>query len=498
MLTGKRFGFLLGASMMALAMPGLTMSSLAATPAPQVTGPIAAADVPGAPSHNYIFFASNHDLASHGYVEEEYFVKGSATTYKTGGTQTSDVLATNQPYYTRIVVRRPINPKHFNGTAIVEWYNVSNFFDAENVWFDDWEDIMRSDYVWVGVSPQTVGVEALKKWNPERYAGFTVGKEVAATPTSPPRPPGSPDLDAMSFDVFTQVGEVLKHPGNVDPLGGLRPKILLATGQSQSAGRLSTYVNNIHPLVKVYDGFLLDASSTPIRDDLISPVFKVMAEHDVVTGGAATRQTDTDKFREWEIAGTSHMSRHVRVSREAVELRDNGVSLEAKMAPQCANPQIGTRTPAGQVVAAAFAALSKWAAGEKAPPIAPKLDIAQVNKPPQQSVVVRNADGLAQGGIQLASQAVPIQINNGMGGPSKASMESGIHGEAIGAGACVRWGPSVDMTVAQLEAHYSSHADYVAKVKKVVEDNVTKGYLLKADGDDQIRAAQNSQVGNWQ
>jgi hypothetical protein len=489
---GKAFGFLLGAALGLMAIP-----TLAGTPMAQVTGPIASPDVPGMPSHNYSFFASNHDLAAHGYVEEEYFIKGTATTYKTGGTATGTVLATGQPYYTRFVVRRPINAKHFNGTAIVEWYNVSNFFDAENVWFDDWEDMMRSGYVWVGVSPQTVGVEALKKWSPKRYAGFTVGKEVAATPTSAPRPPGSPDLDAMSYDIFTQVGEALKHPGSVDPLGGLKPKILVATGQSQSAGRLSTYVNNIQPLAKVYDGFVLVAAGTPIRSDMISPVFKVMAEHDVVTSGAATRQPDTDRFRQWEIAGTSHMSQHVRESREEVELRDNGISLEAKMAPLCANPQVGTRTPAGQVVAAAFAAMSKWATGGKAPAMAPKLDITQVNKPPQMSVVARNADGLAQGGIQLASQAVPTQVNFGVGGPSKASEASGIHGEAIGAGACVRWGPSVDMTVAQLKAKYPSHADYVAKVKKVTEDNVAKGYLLKADGEDQIRAAEMSQVGNW-
>jgi hypothetical protein len=34
-------------------------------------------------------------------------------------------------------------------------------------------------------------------------------------------------------------------------------------------------------------------------------------------------------------------------------------------------------------------------------------------------------------------------------------------------------------------------------VKQVTLDDVAKGYLLKADGDDQIRAAEMSQVGNW-
>ena len=488
----SKLGFLMGAALCALTVPGL-----AAVPMPQVTGPIAAPDLPGSPSHNYIFFASNHQLAAHGYIEEEYFIRGTASTYKTGGMATSDVLATGQPYYTRIVVRRPVDAKRFNGTAIVEWYNVSNFFDAENVWFDDWEDMMRSGYVWVGVSPQTVGVEALKKWSPTRYAGFTVGKEVAATPTSAPRPPGSPDLDAMSFDIFSQVGYALKHPGNVDPLGGLKPKILLATGQSQSAGRLATYVNNVQPLAKVYDGFMLDAAATPIRSDSGVPVLRLMAEHDVLTGGAANRQPDTDKYRDWEVAGTSHMSRHVRESREAVELRDNGLSLEAKMAPLCANPEIGTRTPMGTVVAAAFAALSKWAEGGKPPAISPKIDISQINKAPKASVAARNADTLAEGGIQLASQAVPTQINYGLGAPSKASQEAGIHGEAIGAGACVRWGPSTDMTVAQLKAKYPTHAAYVAKVKEVTDGLVAKGFLLKADGDAQIRDAENSGVGYW-
>src|SRR5262249_19348801 len=80
--------------------------AIAAAPVPQLTGPVAAPDIPGAPTHNYIFFASNHDLAAHGYVEEEYFIRGTATTYKTGGTTAASVQDSDLPYYTRIVVRR--------------------------------------------------------------------------------------------------------------------------------------------------------------------------------------------------------------------------------------------------------------------------------------------------------------------------------------------------------------------------------------------------------
>jgi hypothetical protein len=300
----------------------------------------------------------------------------------------------------------------------------------------------------------------------------------------------------MSFDIFTQVGELLKHPGSIDPLHGLKPKVFLAAGESQAASRLAIYANNVQPQANVFDGFMLLSSSNPIRTDLKVPVFKVMAEHDVVTSGAATRQPDTDKFREWEIAGASHVDQHLRASREAVELRDNGVSLEAKMAPTCIVAQVGTRVMTGEVVGAAFKQLTGWAQGGKAPSSAPKLDITKVNQPPMQSVIARDADNLAQGGIRTPAVAAPIAFNMGVGAPSKAALDNGIHGEAVGPGACIRWGLSVDMNVDQLNAHYTSHADYVAKVRKSAADNVAKGYLLKADADSAMRAAEMSQVGD--
>ena len=212
-------------------------------PVPTLAGPVAAPDIPGAPTHNYPFFASNHELAARGYVEEEFFVKGSARSYDTPDLKTGAAGDTGHPYQTRIVVRRPADPKLFNGTVLVEWDNVSNGFDAENTWFFAWEHMMRAGYVWVGVSPQTIGVTALKAWSPARYGALTVGDVVAGTPAAA----NAGDADAMSYDIVSQVGQLLRSPGAVDPLHGLRPKVLLAIGESQSASRLATYVNSIHP-----------------------------------------------------------------------------------------------------------------------------------------------------------------------------------------------------------------------------------------------------------
>src|SRR5213592_1273995 len=175
----------------------LSAAAIAAVPNPIVTGPIAAPVAPGDPTHNYIFFTSNHDLAGHGYVEEEFFIEGSATSYATpnqtnpGPSSAGTVISSNNHYKTRMVVRRPADPAKFNGTVLVEWYNVTNNFDAENVWFFNWENIMRSGYVWVGVSAQRVGVNALKAWSPSRYGTLdvTVG--------------GTVNDDSLSYDIYS-------------------------------------------------------------------------------------------------------------------------------------------------------------------------------------------------------------------------------------------------------------------------------------------------------
>jgi hypothetical protein len=164
--------------------PAFAATDPAPVPVPTLAGPVAAPDIPGSPTHNYPFFASNHELAARGYVEEEFFVNGSARSYDTPDLKTGAARDSGNPYQTRIVVRRPVDPKLFNGTVLVEWDNVSNGFDAENTWFFAWEHIMRAGYVWVGVSPQTIGVAALKAWSPGRYGALTVVRyRLAGGPT---------------------------------------------------------------------------------------------------------------------------------------------------------------------------------------------------------------------------------------------------------------------------------------------------------------------------
>src|SRR3954470_14371779 len=100
-------------------------------PAPTVTGPVANTSPVGDPAHGYPFLATDVDLAKAGYVQEEYLISGRANRYTITGTNTATVLSSNNPYTTRIIVRRPTNAAKFNGVVLAEWINVTNNWDQE-------------------------------------------------------------------------------------------------------------------------------------------------------------------------------------------------------------------------------------------------------------------------------------------------------------------------------------------------------------------------------
>ena len=452
---------------------GLAMAALAAlasaqVPNPAVAGPIASSAIPGHTSHNYPFFASDHPLAVNGYIEEEYFIEGTANRYTTSGTATGTVLDGGHAYKTRIVVRRPADEKKFNGTVIVEWVNVTNGFDAENFWFFAWEHVLRAGYAWVGVSAQRVGVDRLRTWSAERYGSLDVTKAGAIT------------NDALSYDIFMQAGKAIRSPGVVDVLGGLRPKTILAAGESQSAQRLATFINAVMPLGNVYDGVLLLSNfGQAIRPDPVVPVWKLLFEWDVQTGEAGVRMADSDRFHSWEIAGTAHVDHHLRLTREPLELRDLLVSSEANLAPTCTVPTIGSRVPNHYAVGAAIDHMVRWARHGKRPPSAPRFEIESFG-PGNGAQIARNEFDLALGGIRLSQIAVPTAKNVG---------------ENTGGGACARWGYHQPFDVATLDSLYRSHGVYLEDVVRVTRDNLRRGYILKPDALQTIQEAMAADVG---
>ena len=147
-------------------------------PAIKVTGPIALTTPLRDPAHGYPYNSTPLDLAKHAYMEEEFFIEGQASSYNTPPGLIGSVKDGNHPFKIRIVVRRPMSATKFNGTVVVEWYNVSQGHDGEYDWFQSAEQMLAGAYAWVGVSNQKVGVNSLKEWSPTRYGTLDVTAEV--------------------------------------------------------------------------------------------------------------------------------------------------------------------------------------------------------------------------------------------------------------------------------------------------------------------------------
>src|SRR5690606_868847 len=107
-----------------------------------------------------------------GYVESEFFLSGVASSYREVGEWTSDgrwekeVDEADVPFTTRMIVNRPKDPKHFNGTVWVEWLNVTTGADVAPSFTQARDQILASGGAWVGVSAQRAGVEAAKRTDP--------------------------------------------------------------------------------------------------------------------------------------------------------------------------------------------------------------------------------------------------------------------------------------------------------------------------------------------
>lgn len=463
--------------------PTATSTATATVANPAVVGPITG---PGNPGGQTTFF----NLASVGYSQAEYFVAGTANAYINVGELGEDGVwaaapASSAAYKTRIVVYRPIDANAFNGTVVVEWLNVSGGLDAAPDWTTMHTELIRNGYVWVGVSAQAAGIGprqgpgpipglpdiTLKGNNPMRYGSLNH--------------PG----DSFSYDMFSQVGQALRSPVGVDPLGGLPRERVIAIGESQSAFRLVTYVNAVHPLGGVYDGFLIHSrggsgaalSQAPqpvvtmpavarIRDDLSVPVLTFQTETDLmILGFLPSRQDDGPLFRLWEVAGTAHADTYTLT----VGFNDVGTDFHVADVLETGNaaPIPGLITcdspinsgPQHWVLKAAIAALERWVRDGEAPPTAPRLETA--GDPP---AYVVDELGNVRGGIRTPYLDAPIAVLSGLG--------------QTGSSFCQIFGTTVLFEPATLASLYPDHETYVAAVNASTDQAIAAGFILEPDG----------------
>jgi hypothetical protein len=377
-------------------------------------------------------------------------------------------------------VIRPIDPAKFNGTVVVEWLNVSAGSDIAFDWTMAHNEMIRLGVAYVGVSAQAVGVNTLKNDTNPRYDSLVH--------------PG----DSYSYSMFSDAGRAVRDQA-ATVLGGLTPARIIASGESQSASRMVTYIDAVQPLEHVFDGFMVHSrgasgaplsqapqpaisfpAPAPIRDDLDVKVMEVQAEGDVISSNLATRQADTAKFRSWEMAGTSHADSYSIIAGGS----DSGNGAGAtQMFGYMRNPlNVGCGLPVNAgphhwILQAAWHHLDTWVRTGVAPPIGPPLQVASTSP----VVLVRDANGNAVGGVRSPQVDAPVARLDGLN---------------TGDGFCRLFGSTTPLTSTQLHALYPTHDDFVAKWLTSVSANVAAGFLLPADAPELINAAASSTIPN--
>ena len=425
-------------------------------PVPDAQGPLPSA-VPGDPDADDIagtapFFATDADLDAHDYVEEEFLLSGTARRYSDGA------VASEHPYRTRVVVRRPAEERDSNGAALVEWQNVTAGYDLDALWAPSSDHIMRSGYTWVGVSAQNVGVSHLAEWSPARYGGLDVTDG------------GTVGGDALSYDVFAQAAQALRAPGGDLLGGGLEYDEVLAIGASQSASRMTVYHDQVLPHTEpVFDGygFMVGPAPTGERPE---PVFQVLSETDVA--GSVPRE-DTGTLRVWEVAGAAHSGWAGRAARAGVEERDLGGQTEF----DCADPPF-SRVPLQHPLNASYDHLRDWVADGTPPPGADPIERTASGE------ILRDADGHALGGIRLSQLEAPTALNTGT--DRAADPDSAF---------CYLFGTHLPYDEEELSERYPRRGSYVSAVVRSDVGNVRSGYLTRADARENRHAAVRSGIG---
>ncbi len=433
------------------------------------------------------------DIASVGYVAEEFFISGAASSYTPAVELGSDgqwsvSLSGTADYTTRMVVLTPADRAKFNGTVIVEWLNVSGGIDAPAVWFMAHRETVRAGYAYVAVSAQQVGVEggasligadmSLKTQDPIRYASL--------------RHPG----DAFCYDIFSQIGGLVHDAGRNGVLGSLNPEHVIAVGESQSALFLTTYVNAVDPLAKVYDGFLVHsrfapaapldggsifaatAPSTPqpvrFRLDLRVPLLAVITETDLFGGPRLgyymARQPDNERLRTWEIPGTAHADNYTvqvaPIDTGSAPLDDIVAAyaptnvLMGQQLAHCINfgPQHH------YVLQAALAGLCEWVRTGEPSPSAARIALSDVDPPKP----ILDHNGLAQGGVRTPWVDVPIARTSGVGTEKSAMSDLFGSGELLDTATLRRLYPG-------------GVADYLERFTAALDAAIQSRFIVSAD-----------------
>src|SRR3954469_6402524 len=358
------------------------------------------------------------------YVTEEYFVSGTAA---------------GAPYQTRIIVRRPKDPKAFSGTVVAEAQHAggrSLIFEWSRV------SVLTRHHLFVEIVHSAANVATLKMFNAERYAPLNI-------------------VMGQANEIIAQVGRLVK--AKAGPFAAYDVKRITLMGTSASSATVRTYLG-AHPDLRmpdgkpIYDGFLLTSTlgNTPLPMVDV-PIIQMPTQTEVATyamQGIAYRRPDSDepgdRYRLYEVAGMPHNN-----ARDRPEFQTDPCTLPV------------TDFHAGAFTALGLNHLIEWIAHRKTPPHAPPITVDQ-DTTGDNSPLAFDANGNVKGGVRNVWVDVPI-ATYGVLGKGKTPAQDRL---------CNLAGSEVPLPAATLKTLYRDKAAYEQRVERTLARLVKDGWFL--------------------
>ena len=411
-------------------------------------------------------------LARHGYVEEEYFVSGQGNIYAIGGKR---VWRADMPYTTRILIRRPADPKTFSGTIHME--PARDQTEWTTTLMDAWPYFVRHGDIFVAWTMAKDNVPALlQKFDPVRYAPLDI------------------PANGLRWDMMAQVAWLLRSTDG--PLGKLgfvaaaAPKNggvrVYSTGSGLTAEMQALFVNeDFHARARTPQGDpVIDAYVPAMNTQRIPPlddafIMRIMTESEFANPGTydqpgawVTRPAFRGQpvnLREYHIAGTSHADKHnqAQFSVPAYQL-----GMTAAVTPKCAHPIAETPGKA-HATRALYAALETWVRDNKAPPPNRLFLLDPDHKPVRDPVSGNIVGALRPSWVNIPTARFAID-NTAASSALAASPASSV---------CKNYGYQVPFSKERLAELYNDRASYLDRISQHLARMVQQRYLLPEDAE---------------
>ena len=450
-------------------------------------------------------------LSTLGYVEDEYFMNGTANIYEEIENHQSNVIYKEAPYTTRFLVRRPMDNKKFSGNVIVEVLNATAMMDIDRMWVNSWKYFTRNGDIYIGITSKGHVVDALKAFDADRYDSINW-----ANPMPDREKPADfadffqwlPEYESGLFwDMLIDLAKLLRSESEMNPLKDYGKSYLYLSGWSQSGSYLCRYVKSFAYLPEnIESGSLFDGYMAAGCGAGLAPMNAYeKADHAFGNAGIpkgsmmgarepyinintesenriANWYGDFDlpdyKFRTYQIPGSSHDSKY--------NLLDY---YEGRGALDC--DRINRRleyegvdgepldNPCELIFNAAYRNLFNWVREGVPAPHAPKIETVFTspdNADPFGAWVMNKTDafGNAIGGIRTPGIDYPVGVYSNSSRRADGTYQ-------------VMFGQVIPFSSDNLKVLYGSLENYRMLVTRKTDEMIALGFLLMDDREEMIK-----------